>query len=343
MPAQQTSSGITSMRLSRSGGRVHLNNTVAAIAAQLHGIKSRLDYYDLMYYVFKEKALDDTIYDQLKMEYHKLLRENPLAASETPKARSIRDQILARGKTAKHDFPMLDVPQARDLHEVVRWLDKVDAKDITIEPYILGCSVELVYVGGTLHKAVNLGDGMEGKDVTINMYGVRGVPQQIPETGRVNIHGRVTMTKENQFKGPMGGAGTRMCVANAMMNLFNGNPEETNLEYLEFIPHSVNIPGVTFDLMELNGILMAWDFDPAVKWVFNGKCREVGAWEESIEAYVEKQLRNMPYETDGFIFTVNETQRRLELGYTSRFPEFAIHYIPRKANDAEERNSWARQ
>lgn len=297
---------------------------------QLHELAASLTNYDLMHHVFKEPIVTDEFYDYTKRLYERMCRDNPQAAKAIPKARSIRDQMLSQGNPSRHDFPMLPLLDVFDLSGVKRWFEMFDAKDIVIEPSLLGIEVELVYVGGSLHKAVNRGDGLEGKDITMNMYLVNGVPQQIPETDRVNIHGKVVISRMDQLETPgWEHCDSRMTTAHHLMNVLGlGRPE-----CLAFIPHTVNIPGCPFDLMELRMVLMGWEFNLSPAWVFNGKCREMGAIEEGIDAFEEKQLKDYIYPTDGLTFRVNETQRRLELGYTSRYPEWAFKYIRGKINE----------
>jgi DNA ligase (NAD+) len=287
-----------------------------------------------MYHIFKEPVIADVLYDLMKRDYERMCREYPGVANSIPRARSIRDQMLTNGKSTKHDFPMLPLREVHDVSGVKRWFEMFDAKDIVVEPSLVGVEVELVYVGGTLHKAVNRGDSLEGLDITMNMYLVNGVPQQIPETERVNIHGKVVISRMDHME-TMGWehCSPQMVVAHHLMNQPAHGTTAVRPECLEFIPHTVNIPGCTFDLMELRMVLMAWDFALTPTIVLNGKCREVGSIEEYIEAFEEIHIKDYIYPIEGLTFRVNETQRRLELGYTSRYPEWAFKYIKGKSNE----------
>lgn len=329
MRSPQVSSEITIMRKPLNGGHELSRSTVARKAEKIHRLHTEIVYYDLMYYVFKESVITDDEYQQLKAELVTAVNDCPLAAAEAPKARAIRDQLLSRDRDARHDFPMLELRETYDIHGLKRWFDLFDAKDVVISPNVIGVEVELIYVGGTLHKAINRGDGLIGKDITINMYGVNGIPQQIPETDRVNIHGKVAVALDKQAKLPVWvDSCPSMCAAHLMLNMFN-TETNTNHEYLDFIPQVVNIPGVTMDHIDLREILIGWGFKGMVQRIFSGKIREVGALEESIDAFYTKELNTLPYPYKGVTFIVNETQRRLELGYTSRSPEYAVKYIPK--------------
>lgn len=291
-----------------------------------------------MYHVFKEPLISDAQYDIYKRDYERMCRENPHAATAIPQARNIREQMLSRGELTKHDFPMLPLREAHDVSSLRRWFESVGAKDILCEPALRGIEVELVYVGGSLHKAVNYGDGLVGKDVTMHMYMVDGVPQQINETERVNIHGKVVIsTTEHMELTDWKDVGPEMTATQVMMNMFRDQGMKPDC--LTFIPHTVNIPGCTFDLMDLKTILRAWDFNMPPGLVINGKCRDVSAIEEYIDAFYLEELKDYSYPIDGFTFRVNETQRRLELGYTSRYPEWAIKLVKGQSNDGHERTT----
>lgn len=305
---------------------------------KLHELRAILTNYDLMYHVFKEPLISDAQYDIYKRDYERMCRENPHAATAIPQARNIREQMLSRGELTKHDFPMLPLREAHDVSSLRRWFETVDAKDILCEPALRGIEVELVYVGGSLHKAVNYGDGLVGKDVTMHMYMVDGVPQHINETERVNIHGKVVIsTAEHMELTDWKDVGPEMTATQVMMNMFRD--QGIKPDCLTFIPHTVNIPGCTFELMELRAIMSSWGFHHMPAFVFNGKVREVGAIEECIESFVSENLNDYMFPTDGLTFRVLETQRRLELGYTSRYPEWAIKLVKGQSNDGHERTT----
>ena len=163
----------------------------------------------------------------------------------------------------------------------------------------------------------------------MNMYMVEGVPQRISELDRINIHGKVVVSKADQALMPdWKDLSPLMVSAQLLMNMFVDL--ESKADRLTFIPHTINIPGCTLELMELRGIMSSWGFHHMPAVVFNGRVRDMGAIEEGIESFEANGLVDYAYPYKGFVFRVLETQRRLELGYTSRYPEWAVKYIKGK-------------
>lgn len=274
-----------------------------------------------MYRIFNTPQLSDDAYDQLKLEHVRALRDNPDEASALTRARSIKEQITTFGQQTRHDFPVLDARKIQSLSQLKNWLDLVDSNTtILVTPNYVGVTIELVYVGGRLHKAVNRGDGIWGLDITAQAYLINGVPQHIPENERVSIRGIVTL--------PVGVTQDPTTVKATARALMSFNSESSTVkdwqEQLTFIPTETNIPGTTFSTMELRSILLAWDFYLSPHTTFKGNQKELGFLEETIDEFYQ-QLTNSHLEIDGLVFTVVSTQRKLELGYTSRYPEWNIH------------------
>lgn len=288
-----------------------------------------LRYYDLMAEVFKNPQASDELHDYLKIQLVKLQKEHPELIERKLIPYTIAEQIANNGLRSRHDYPMQTYKTELDLGGLVRWFDRCGTKgDILMSPAIKGIHVELVYQGGVLHKAVNMGDGIEGKDITLNMYTVDGVPQTIPETERVNIHGVVTMaTIDNMELNPNPEILPEMTITNILMNSYGDNRKRLEVDSLQFIPYTVNIPGMTFNLMDLRSILQSWDFVTLDVWVMNGLTREFGEFDEVISNYRDAVLNLLIYPSDGIIFQVNDTHDRLTLGHTSRYPEWALKYF----------------
>jgi DNA ligase (NAD+) len=279
--------------------------------------------------VFKNPQATEEFHDYLRTEEARFQRDFPHLVDRTLIPYSIAEQIAHNGLRSRHDYPMQAYRSEHDLGGLVRWVDRCGTKgDILMFPAIRGVHVELVYQGGVLHKAVNMGDGLEGKDITLNMYSVNGVPQQIPENERVNIHGIVTMDSiavMAMHRDPE--VQVEMAVATALMNSFNDKRDPDGISALQFIPYMVNIPGVAYNLSDLRSILLAWDFMGLEAWHMKGTTRELGEFDEVTTAYKEKVLNRLIYPTEGITFQVNDTHDRLTLGHTSRWPEWSLKYI----------------
>lgn len=297
-------------------------------------ILTDIRYYELMANVFKNPQCEPAFIDYLHKLETKFRKEQPHLVDRKLIPYTIAKQIENNGHRTRHDYPMQTYQTQADLGGLVRWVDRCSTKGgILMTPAIKGVNVELIYQGGMLHKVVNMGDGLEGKDITINMYSVSGVPQQISELERVNIHGVVTMATVDVMEfNKMVTATVEMTTVQTLMSALPPISNATAIEALQFIPYMVNIPGTVFNLMDLRAILLSWDFMVPDAWVIKGTTREFGEFDEVITEFTNKRLKSLIYPTEGITFQVNDTHDRLTLGHTSRWPEWALKYIIGKPN-----------
>lgn len=292
------------------------------IEKRIHKLCNTIRYYDLMRRVFKEPQCSDEEHLALRLELGKLASDYPDEAKAIPKARSIAEQLTTFGQIARHDYPVLDLRPIHDLGGLKRWMEMVDSDgDIIMTPVYAGAVVELIYVGGHLHKAVTKGCGIEGHDVTAQAYLVDGVPQEINIDSRISIRGTVTLpTPECQI--PIERAATR-----ALMAFRNESTEIKHYQqHLKFIPDEINIPENTFSTTELRFILLEWGFYIERSGTINARRRETGYLDELVGEF-DRRVSQSELPVIGIRFVVDSALRKMELGYTSRYAEWAISLV----------------
>lgn len=281
-------------------------------------IRDEIRYLELMRDIFKIEGSVAELHS-LQQHYAKLCKTHPNEIATTPQARSIGEQLLSFGQMARHDFPVLAYRSVADIGGVKRWLDMVDGDhEIILTPYYVGCQVELIYQGGGLHRAITKGGGIMGNDFTAKAYLINGIPQQIGENDRISIRGMVTVRRDavEGYKIPQ-------IIAKALMSppLENSTLDDVT-EGLVFIPDDIHIPGQAFSTTDLKSISLAWTFYGLDGHKFPGNRKELGYLDEMLEDFRKKQSDVLP--TQGWLFTVNSMAKKMELGYTSGNPEWAI-------------------
>lgn len=287
----------------------------------------------IMYHVFKEPIINDMRYDVLVRDRIEALKDNPKLAEAIPVARSIAKQVLSHGNPAKHDYPMLRLNRKYDLAGLINWL-KILPQEATvdIEVRVTGIELDLIYIEGRLHKAITFGDGIVGRDVTLNAYCIKGIPESISSKGRVVIRGTVTsetmlVNTGNEIR-PMLGDELKSHVS---MTLHKTTIDKKWTDLL-FIAHTASFPGsVKSHWDEYRAKLRHRCFYTPKVYGSNIKAGiyEPGHWEEILDKIKERILNSSylpPF--NGLVFKVSEMEYRYELGYTSRFPEWAIAYAP---------------
>lgn len=289
----------------------------------------------IMYHIFKEPIINDMFYDALVKEQLEIERRFPKIVKTTAVARSIASQVLSFGNPAKHDYPMLRLNRKYDLTGLISWLKILPVgSTVNIQTKVTGVSLELIYIDGKLNKAITFGDGMVGRDITINAYCISGIPETIKDRGRISIRGVVTtktllVTTEGEVRAM--DAMELKCHVGTYIGRSKGTSE---LSDLRFIAHTASNPDQTLNTWsDWDAKLRQHGFVTPKTYVARTRADiyEPGHWEEILDG-IKERIQNSSYLPlfNGLVLSVNEMQHRYDLGYTSRFPEWALAYTPDK-------------
>lgn len=298
------------------------------IERKIQKLYNELRYIDMMRQIFNQEIVTAEELLSKRVEHGQLVREYPIEAEANPKARPIAEQLRTFGVLTQHDYPVLDLRPVHDLGGVKRWLEMVDDDgDVIMSPVYAGAVIELIYVGGLLHKAITKGCGLDGMDITAQAYLVEGIPQEIDNLQRVSIRGTVTIpTVECQTD-------ITRAVTRALLAFRTTDPELTRLQqHLRFVPDELYIPEVPLNTSELRFILFDWDFYIDRAATMNAKRRETGLLDEMITAFYQR-FETSEFLVTGLRLTVDSALRKMELGYTSRYAEWAINLVKVTSND----------
>ena len=137
-------------------------------------------HHDRRYYGSDAPEISDEAYDALWHELKALEAAHPdLVVPESPTQR-VAGAPVASLETAPHVAPMLSLDSSAKEEafrqfdaRVRRALGEGAAVRYWLEPKIDGLSIELVYEGGRLARAVTRGDGAGGEVITANARTIR--------------------------------------------------------------------------------------------------------------------------------------------------------------------------
>ncbi len=173
------------------GVSVELGRPVAARVAEiLNGapaepveIDELLSAADTAYYDEDAPLIDDASYDRLA----------ELAKQLTGQAHQVLGEVSDELVSVPHVYPTLSLQKAYSAEEIYRFKESAartlglagpEALVLSIEPKIDGLTLVLQYAGGRLVRALTRGNGKVGEDVTHNVRGLTGVPEEIGERER---------------------------------------------------------------------------------------------------------------------------------------------------------------
>ncbi|MFB6160316.1 MAG: NAD-dependent DNA ligase LigA [Haloferacaceae archaeon] len=171
----------------------------ATAREQVEQLREAVSYHDYRYYVANDPVISDRAYDRLFDRLQALESAFGLTDPSSPTQR-VGGEPLEELETVEHVAEMLSLDSSTDADEVRafdgRVREAVGAVRYSVEPKFDGFSIELVYEGGELRRAVTRGDGERGEDVTRNVRTVRSVPLRLRDApDRLVVRGEIYMPR----------------------------------------------------------------------------------------------------------------------------------------------------
>ena len=305
------------------------------------------------YYVENAPTLSDYDFDMLLKELEALEAEYPELITEDSPTRKVGSDLKKDNESRKefdqlpHRYPMLSLGNTYDMSEVQAFADRA-AKGIgnsftfSCELKFDGTAICLTYKNGRLVKALTRGDGTIGDDVTRNVKHISNIPQQLtmpdgffptlteptPWPEEFEIRGEIFMPwaafdrlneervkdEEQPFANPRNAASGSLKLIDSTQ-VANRGLECTLYHMLgEDLPYATHTEAL----------------DKAAQWGLpisdkRRTCRTIEEIEEFI-TYWDSERKNLPFATDGIVIKVNELPYQEELGYTAKFPRWAVAY-----------------
>ena len=291
----------------------------------------RLNTYARAYYVEDAPLISDGEYDALEAELIALEKETGIVLPDSPTHR-VGGEPLEKFEEHRHLGRLWSLDKVRTLDGIREWMDRVKRLlDLEEDPlYALeykfdGLTINLTYENGVLVQGVTRGNGVTGEAILPQLKTIRSLPLTIPFTGRMEVQGECIMRlsvleKYNKTaKEPLKNA--RNAAAGALRNL---DPQVTADRNLSCFCYNVGyIEGKTLtDHQEMIAFLRENGF-PVSPFIHYGH----GADEfiEIIDKVAEERDR-LDFLIDGMVIKVCDFAQREQLGYTEKFPRWAMAY-----------------
>ncbi len=288
--------------------------------------------HDYNYYVLDQPKVSDSEYDKLFSELKHLERQFPSLL--TPNSPTQRVGTVPRSQLGKvaHVHPMFSLDNAYnddDLMQFDRRVREGLASEEVVyvaEPKLDGASVEVLFEHGVFKLALTRGDGKVGEDITQNMRTIRALPLSIAHTEKLTLRGEImlyardlkTINEARIAEGEEPFANPRNAAAGSVRLL---DPQLTAQRPLRvFFYDAVETPHTshadTLDWLAKLGL-------PTHR--LHQRCQNLDDVHAFIRAF-DKKRHHLPYETDGVVLKVDRLSDRTRLGFTSRFPRWAVAY-----------------
>ncbi|MBQ7327372.1 MAG: NAD-dependent DNA ligase LigA [Clostridia bacterium] len=280
------------------------------------------------YYVLDNPTISDKEWDALDKELIDLENELGIILPNSPTQR-VGGVALDKFEKKKHEVRLYSLDKVRsfdDLHKFVGDMQTVVAgATFAVEYKFDGLTIVTEYNEGKFVGAVTRGNGEIGEVVTEQVKTIQSVPLEIPFKGKLILRGEGMMTNSSfarynkkaaePLKNPRNG------VAGAIRNL---DPKETAKRQLDYFCYEVlYAEGEDFvsqkqmhNFLEENGFKTG-DFFEVVD-------KEVDL--DDIIKHIDKVKKRLDVLIDGVVVKLNEIQPREEIGFTNKFPKWAMAF-----------------
>ena len=317
------------------------------ISEKIFSLRKKLHDHNYRYYVLDDPLISDYDFDTMLKELNDLEKSNPEFFDKNSPTQRVGGEVTKSFNTSVHETPMYSLDNSYSLEDLKDWEKRI--KKIIEEPVQYTCelkfdgvSINLLYSNGELIKAVTRGDGVKGDDVTSNIKTIPTVPLKLignfsnnfeargevvmpiegfNELNKVRIH-----NGEEPFKNPRNTASGSLKLQDS---------KEVSTRPLECLLYSVEDPNLFKNQIDFLEKAKNIGFNVFQNYMHSDSIEEIF---EFIQHW-ETNRSKLPFEIDGVVLKVNDFYQREVLGYTSKFPRWAIAYKFKPENTGTRLNS----
>ncbi|MEL6928246.1 MAG: NAD-dependent DNA ligase LigA [Cyanobacteria bacterium J06600_6] len=305
-------------------------------AAQL---RQQLQKAGYAYYVMDAPILEDSVYDRLYRQLQDLEAEYPkLVTADSPTQR-VGDRPAAKFTSVKHNIPLYSLENAFNQQELQKWetrwqkqLEAVPDISYVCELKIDGSAIALTYENGILVRGATRGDGVTGEEITQNIKTIRTIPLRLNLDNPpplVEVRGEAFLPLDvfaeiNQARAKSSEAlfaNPRNAAAGTLRQLDSKIVAERRLN---FFAYTLHLDAATEE--KIDSQWSSLEFLQQIGFLVNPNrklCKSLLEVAKYFDTWGTGR-KTLPYMTDGVVVKLNEYQLQQQLGFTQKFPRWAI-------------------
>ncbi len=280
------------------------------------------------YYVLDNPSVPDREYDRLYDELKNLEEQTGRVDFDSPTKRVGGEPVKGFERHA-HISRLYSLDKSVSYDELDAFFTRINKAvsdpEYTVEYKFDGLTMCLTYDGGKFVRATTRGNGVEGEDVTAQCLTIKSFPLTIDYKGTLEVQGEAVIrlsvldeynkTAKEQLKN------ARNAVAGAIRNL---DPKVTAERKPEILFYNVNYMSEGFlktqeeyfEFLKKNGFKV---------FGFLRVCKNGEEVKAAIEE-IDLARKTLDVLTDGAVVKLNDCAAREGLGYTDKFPRWAMAY-----------------
>ncbi|WP_196886643.1 NAD-dependent DNA ligase LigA [Aureivirga sp. CE67] len=307
------------------------------IQERIETLRKELNEHNYKYYVLDTPEISDYDFDIKLKELEKLEAENPEYFDPNSPSQRVGGQITKNFETITHKQRMYSLDNSYSKEDVLDWekrlhkLTGAENIEYTCELKYDGASINLTFENGNFETAVTRGDGFQGDNVSTNVKTIKSLPLKIKTSEfleNFDIRGEIIlpfdgfekMNKERIEAGEDPYANPRNTASGSLKLQDSSETAKRPLDCLLYqVVADQDKYKTHFEILEA-AKKVGFKVPETIE-----VCKNV----DEVLAFVEKwdtKRHDLPYETDGVVIKVNSLELQNELGFTSKFPRWAIAY-----------------
>ena len=310
---------------------------MSTIKSRILELRNLIIEHNHNYYDLDKNLISDFEYDKMINELIKLEDQYPEFQDQNSPSQRVGGGLSDKFISESHIFPMFSLDNTYSDIELEAWHKRIikiiDLTDFEFccELKYDGASVNLLYENGELIKGLTRGDGSQGDNITNNLKTINSIPLRLKNKvfpNKFEIRGEIIIPKNsfnilNKKRNKLG-----LPLFMNPRNTASGSIKLLDSKEVARRPLKCFLYSVISDDNNINKhsdqLSLARDmgFDiPPYEKVVTGL--------EGVKDYIkywDTNRHNLPFEIDGIVVKVNSIEYQKKLGFTSKFPRWAISF-----------------
>lgn len=304
-------------------------------------LRSQLQKASYAYYVLDAPDLPDEVYDRLYRELQDLETQYPSLVTPDSPTQRVGERPASQFTALEHNIPLYSLENAFDIDEYrqweVRWQRQtpdIDQAPVVAELKIDGNALALTYENGLLTRGITRGDGISGEDITQNVRTIRSIPLRLQIDNpppRVEVRGEAFIPNdvfdhinaERQANEEAPFANPRNAAAGTLRQL---DSRVVAQRRLDFFAYTLLLPEGTGGLSSPKTQAESLTALQNLGFKVNPNCKRCATTDDVAQFYDywDTARTQLPYLTDGVVVKLDDLALQERLGFTQKFPRWAI-------------------
>lgn len=305
-------------------------------------LRQQLQKASYAYYVLDDPIMEDAVYDRLYRELQDLEQQYPSLISPDSPTQRVGEKPATAFVSVQHKISLYSLENAFNLEELAAWQERWQRlvsfdpastgspENYVCELKIDGSALALSYENGLLVRGATRGDGLTGEEITQNVKTIRSIPLRLNldhPPPWVEVRGEAFLALDifeqiNQERAKIGAdlfANPRNAAAGTLRQL---DPRQVASRRLDFFAYTLHLPE---------------ELQPASQWECLQWLQQAGfkvnphrqlcpdlAKVKAFYEHWETERTRLPYMTDGVVVKINSLKLQKQLGFTQKFPRWAV-------------------